>query len=403
MRILRIATSSYASAQGSARGREVDRFERPRQEIAIGITVHRRAAIALFALAPCVACKPETKTIPPQRVEEAMPQSALLPRADELIDAMTGGDVARIRSWMTRELRGRVRLHDLESASLRLRNHFGPVVGILEESLHREGDLEWYSGLVVHGRPGHREVTPMLYQFATNRDGSLARLLVREHWLVETLREPDAAYMPVTRFRFPADGEWTITHGGPRRSTNAHHGSRTQRFGYDIVVKKNGRSRRPGSDKKRNASYYAHGQPLRAPAAGTIVRVVDGVRENVPGERGEAGGNGVVIDHGFGEYSHLWHMIPGSVRVKEGDRVKVGQQLGLVGNSGRSTNPHIHFHVQSRRDSAGAVALPAPFVEVWVNGRWTPRRMPVRGDRVERERAVKPARRAHASRVLLDV
>jgi murein DD-endopeptidase MepM/ murein hydrolase activator NlpD len=330
-----------------------------------------------------------------------MAQSALLPRADELVAAMARGDVARVRSWMTRELRGRVRMAELESASLRLRQQFGPVVGILEESTHTEGDLQWYSGLVVHGARG--ELTPVLYQFASTPDGALARLLVREHWFVETLREPSASYMPVTRFRFPADGEWTISHGGPRRSTNYHHGSRTQRYAYDIVVKKNERSRRPGSDKRRNDAYYAHGQPLRAPAAGTIVKAIDGVRENVPGERGKAGGNGVIIDHGFGEYSHLWHMIPGSLRVREGDRVQVGQQLGLVGNSGRSTTPHIHFHVQSRRDRAGAVALPAPFVELWVNGRWTPRRMPVRGERVRRERSGKSARRASAPQPVLDM
>jgi murein DD-endopeptidase MepM/ murein hydrolase activator NlpD len=349
--------------------------------------VRPHAAIALFALWP-VACKPKAPIAPPARIEQMIEQSAVQPRADALIAAMADGEVARVRAEMTRELRGRMSLAELEGASVRLRERFGPVVGILEERAHREGDLEWYSGLVVHGtREAGGLLTPILYQFATRSDGSIARLLVREHWFVETLHEPDASYVPVTRFRFPADGEWTITHGGPRRSTNNHHGSRTQRFAYDIVVKKNGRSRRPGSDKKRNESYYAHGQTLRAPAAGTIVKVVDGVRENVPGERGEAGGNGVVIDHGFGEYSHLWHMIPGSLRVAEGDRVKVGQVLGRVGNSGRSTGPHIHFHVQSRKDAPGAVGLPAPFVEVWVNGRWTPRRIPVRGDRVERQRS----------------
>ena len=363
------------------------------------------AAFALLvAIGPAVACKPPTPVKAPARALHVRPGSALLPRADDLIDAMATGDIARVRAWMTRDLRSRVRLAELESASLRLRRHFGDVIGILEEHTHREGDLAWYSGLVVHGTRGTgAELTPVLYQFATTPDGALARLLVREHWFVETLREPEDAYVPVTRFHFPADGTWTISHGGRSRSTNYHHDSRTQRYAYDIIVKRNGRARRPNGNKKRNDSYYAHGQPLRAPAAGTIVRAVEGVRENVPGERGQAGGNGVIIDHGFGEYSHLWHMVPGSLRVREGDRVETGQLLGRVGNSGRSTQPHIHFHVQSRKDKNGAVGLPAPFVEVWVNGRWYPRRMPVRGDQVRRNRAGKSTLRANALRVLVDV
>lgn len=368
--------------------------------------MHPRAKVALLALvcACVVACKPEAPSKPPTRVDQAKARSALLTQADDLIDAMTSGDVARIRAWMTRDLRGRMRMPELEGASQRLRQHYGRVLGILEERTHREGELTWYSGLVVHGtRGGHGELTPVLYQFAMTSDGKLARLLVREHWFVETLREPSDLYMPVTRFHFPADGGWTIIHGGPRRSTNYHHGSRTQRYAYDIIVKKNGRSRRPGSSKKRNDAYYAHGQPLRAPAAGTIVKAIDGVRENVPGERGKAGGNGVVIDHGFGEFSQLWHMVPGSLRVREGDRVETGQQLGLVGNSGRSTMPHIHFHVQSKQGKAGAVALPAPFVELYVNDRWTPRSMPVRGDEVRRSGSGKGKRRASSPRTLLDV
>jgi murein DD-endopeptidase MepM/ murein hydrolase activator NlpD len=364
-----------------------------------------RAAFALLlAMVPAFACKPPSPVKPPARVAQARAASAVLPQADDLIDAMATGDVARVRGWMTPQLRGRIRLAELENASLRLRRHFGPVVGILEESTHREGDLEWYSGLVIHGSGGaSAELTPVLYQFAMTRDGALARLLVREHWFVDLLREPDDVYQPVTRFHFPADGEWHVVHGGPRRSTNYHHGSRTQRYAYDIIVKRNGRSRRSNSSKKRNDSYYAHGQPLRAPAAGTIVKAIDGVRENVPGERGQAGGNGVIIDHGFGEYSHLWHMIPGSVQVREGDRVETGQLLGRVGNSGRSTMPHIHFHVQSREGKAGAVGLPAPFVEVWVNGRWSPRKMPIRGDQVRRTQAGRRIRTATAPRVFVDV
>jgi murein DD-endopeptidase MepM/ murein hydrolase activator NlpD len=110
----------------------------------------------------------------------------------------------------------------------------------------------------------------------------------------------------------------------------------------------------------------------------------DGVAENKPGERGEGGGNGVVIDHGFGEFSELWHMIPGSVKVDVGDVVDWGQELGRVGNSGRSTAPHIHFHVESQMASRSGFALPAEFADAVIDGDHEPRSMPVRGRKIRR-------------------
>jgi murein DD-endopeptidase MepM/ murein hydrolase activator NlpD len=107
--------------------------------------------------------------------------------------------------------------------------------------------------------------------------------------------------------------------------------------------------------------------------------------------RGRAGGNGVVLDHGFGEFSAHWHGIPGTVQVRVGQRVELGDVLFLVGNSGSSTLPHVHFQV----DTGGPdpIALPVEFVDVFVNGRWRAQSMPVRGDRI---RGVPPRTRVAA-------
>ena len=58
-------------------------------------------------------------------------------------------------------------------------------------------------------------------------------------------------------------------------------------------------------------------------------------------------GNYLILDLGGGNYGLYAHLQPGTLRVKAGDRVKRGQTLGLVGNSGSSTEPHLHFQVMN--------------------------------------------------------
>lgn len=349
------------------------------------IALARRAAVlALFVGA--VGCKPKSP-IAPERAHRLQPSSAVMADADLVVRALMQDDLQLLRQWMTPELRSRVDVNMLEEAGAHMRKAFGMPRGVLEERTHREGELNWYSGLWVHeSQRKNRVLTPVLYQFALDDQHRLARLLVREHWFIENLDPPADYYQPVTRLHFIGKGEWTVSHGGRGRSVNHHYGTRLQRFAYDIVVKQNGRRRRPGSNPGSNDAYYCYGKQLLAPAAGTVIVAVNDVPDNRPGQRGEKGGNGLVIDHGFGEYSALWHAIRGSVRVKVGDRVEVGQVVALAGNSGHSSGPHVHFHVQTRGRKGGDLGLPAPFVEVWVDDVWREAVEPRRGETVRLDR-----------------
>ena len=111
-------------------------------------------------------------------------------------------------------------------------------------------------------------------------------------------------------------------------------------------------------------SYTIYGQEAIAAADGTVVKVIDGLPEQEPGEfpQGispeEADGNSVILDLGGGNYALYAHFQPGSVRVKEGDRVRRGDVLALVGNSGNSLAPHLHFHVMSGPLSLASNGLP---------------------------------------------
>jgi hypothetical protein len=361
-------------------------------------TARRWALAALFALAAATGCKPKGISHPFEETTLRR-ESEVSPDARRLVDAVMLNQSGSIVQWMTPSLRDQVSARDLSATGDRLRGHYGHPVGIVEERTHREGDMLWYSGLYVFakgkpGSPDRQRQRLVLFQFAT-LDGKLDRLLIREHDDVRHLRVPARRYLLVTRIHYISDGEWTVAHGGRRRLTNYHHGSQSQRYAYDIVMLEGGRQRRGDGDS--NKDYYCYGQPLYAPAPGTIVEAREGIPENVPGTRGEAGGNGVIIDHGFGEYSSIWHMIPGSLTVKAGDKVELGQLLGKVGNSGRSTGPHIHYHVAAHGSKRGEIGLPAPFLDVYVDGAWYPRKLPVRGHRLRRSK-----RDRRGAEVLLD-
>jgi murein DD-endopeptidase MepM/ murein hydrolase activator NlpD len=78
--------------------------------------------------------------------------------------------------------------------------------------------------------------------------------------------------------------------------------------------------------------------------------------ENIPIE--EADGNHVVLDLGDGRYALFAHLKPGSVRVRVGETVRRGQVLGLVGTSGNSSEPHLHFHVMDNPSPLASNGLP---------------------------------------------
>ncbi len=106
-------------------------------------------------------------------------------------------------------------------------------------------------------------------------------------------------------------------------------------------------------DEHKNASYHAYNTPILAVADGTVVTAVDGFPENVPHSDKLAveltlkslPGNNVVENIGSGLYVGYAHLILGSLTVRNGDRVHRGQVLGRLGNSGNSTEPHLHIQV----------------------------------------------------------
>ncbi|MHB8381009.1 MAG: M23 family metallopeptidase [Candidatus Binataceae bacterium] len=119
-------------------------------------------------------------------------------------------------------------------------------------------------------------------------------------------------------------------------------------------------------DPKDNNNYYAERSQIHAVADGRVVSTLDGIAENVPNSPTMAvtitlaniAGNSVIEDLGGRRYALYAHMIPGTVRVKPGDQLKDGQVLGLLGNSGNSTEPHLHFQISNSPMPLGGEGLP---------------------------------------------
>jgi hypothetical protein len=104
-------------------------------------------------------------------------------------------------------------------------------------------------------------------------------------------------------------------------------------------------------DRTKNEAYRAYGEPLLAVADATVVTVSMGAADEAPQvvptglSAAQLAGNHVVLDIGHGVYAFYAHLPPGGATVKVGDTVTRGQVIGRVGNSGNTTEPHLHFHL----------------------------------------------------------
>jgi hypothetical protein len=111
--------------------------------------------------------------------------------------------------------------------------------------------------------------------------------------------------------------------------------------------------------------YTVYGQQALAATDGEVVLVIDGLEEQVPGELpgmalplDQADGNSVVIRIGDGLYLSYAHMQAGSITVAEGEEVERGAVIGLVGNSGNSSAPHLHVHLMDGPSPLASSGLP---------------------------------------------
>ena len=210
-----------------------------------------------------------------------------------------------------------------------------------------------------------------------------------------TVMEPVVVTAPVV-------GRWAALNSPATKVPS--HGVRAygQAYAIDLVHEPDDR-RRPafgtGEMMRAVTEYPAYGQEVRSMVDGEVVTVVDGQRDHrarsstagvvymmVEGALRELGGPRFVIGNHFvvrsdhGVFALVAHLQRGSVSVREGDRVHAGQRLGLCGNSGNTSEPHVHAHLMDRRSPWTGQGVPMVFADVSIGGAEPGTGMPADGE-----------------------
>lgn len=179
-----------------------------------------------------------------------------------------------------------------------------------------------------------------------------------------------SSYIPEVEYTLPFDGEWYTANGGVTKNTSHSWEILPQRFAYDFfIVDEEGKSY--SGDKDDLYNYYCYGKNILAPADGVVVSIKNHfpdcriMSDGQPDpDTPDIGGNRIIIKHSSNEYSTICHLKPESISVRKGQRVKRGDIIAKCGNSGNTTEPHIHFQVQSSAGFYSSLGLPILFTNI---------------------------------------
>lgn len=164
----------------------------------------------------------------------------------------------------------------------------------------------------------------------------------------------------------PFRGEWYVFHGGRSSLVNHHYPIVAQRHALDLIVTRSGRE--VDGDRTRLDAYPCYGATLFAPAGGRVAAVVADLPDLPVGQadREHIAGNHLVLDLGGGRFLLMAHLRQGSVRVALGATVQAGQAVAECGNSGNTSQPHLHLQAQTGANflAPGVRTLPMVFRDV---------------------------------------
>lgn len=179
-------------------------------------------------------------------------------------------------------------------------------------------------------------------------------------------------YVSEVKYSLPFHGTWTVVNGGVTEEYSHSWEVPTQRYAYDfIMLDQAGKSAQ--SDDTNPESFYCYGKEIISPADGVVIKVVTGnpdtkITKNRKASCGgnDLCGNHVIIQHADQKYSLLAHLKPDSIIVSVGQKVLRGEKIALCGNSGNTSEPHLHFHIQAGESFYSSPGLPIEFEKISV-------------------------------------
>ncbi len=167
----------------------------------------------------------------------------------------------------------------------------------------------------------------------------------------------------------PFSGKWLVVNGGVTKEHSHSWDMYTQRYAYDFIMVDSEFNSFKGEESDPN-SFYCYSKDILACAAGVVVEVKDQYKDSYIDRKkaycdaSDLRGNFIVIKHSDDEFSTIAHLKKGSINVEVGDKVIQGQVIGKCGNSGNSSEPHIHFQLQSAQPFFTSFGLPIAFSNI---------------------------------------
>lgn len=307
------------------------------------------------------------------------PERAVELGQEEIQRFYDGDDVAlwmQMSSAMQKAVNGQ---EVLKAFTEHMAKYFGKETKVLHQSaVPLPPAAMHYRRIVMY----EKAQSPMVVSFTFTGSGTIEEFHIQEEPKAAETKYSD--YRDRTKLMFPLVGEWMISEGGRMVSENEHAATKNERFAYEMVLMVGNQLFSHAGMK--NEDWFAFGRPVLADADGTVVTALDDTADNAPYHPNPEAkhGNVVVVDHGDGEFSVYSHVKRASVTVKRGDRVRAGQKIAEVGNSGDSAFARLEYNLQTSADLNDSVGLPAAFERVTVNGKRGNKVEPVRGDLVER-------------------
>ena len=177
------------------------------------------------------------------------------------------------------------------------------------------------------------------------------------------------SYKPEVLYSLPFKGKWLVANGGIDKTNSHSWYVCNQRYAYDFYILENEKSFK--GDGRKVTDYNCYGEPILSPADGIVVEIKNLFNDTPIPEVQEAicacsdiRGNYIVIKHSENEYSTIAHIKKDSFCVNVGESVKRGQKIALCGNSGNTSEPHIHFQIQQGKSFLLSASLPISFIDI---------------------------------------